>query len=120
MIYKPIRIRLIDEAEKEFKELNRIVKEEQSRSVENSESQQLLRAINRAVELIKDDPKHGIRIKTRQIPKKYGVNNLWKVNLTGYWRMLYTLKGEALEILCFVLEICDHDDYDKLFGYKKQ
>ena len=52
--------------------------------------------------------------------KKFPVDNLWKVNLTGYWRMLYTIKGEELEIICFILEICDHKDYNKLFGFKQK
>lgn len=117
---RPVEVVLAGDAEKTYEELNRIVGEEQNRGVENSENQQLLRSIQRAVELIKDNPKHGAQIKKKLIPKGYNVNNLWKVNLTGYWRMLYTLKGEELEILCFILEICDHDDYNKIFGYKKK
>ena len=50
----------------------------------------------------------------------YDVDNLWVADLTGYWRMLYTLKGSEIEILCFVLEIVDHERYDKIFGYRKK
>ena len=40
--------------------------------------------------------------------------------LTGYWRMLYTIKGDQIEIICFVLDILDHKSYDKIFGYRKR
>jgi hypothetical protein len=40
------------------------------------------------------------------------------VELTGFWRMLYTIKGDQIEILCFVLDILDHRDYEKRFGYR--
>ena len=38
------------------------------------------------------------------------------------WRMLYTLtNGETeIEIIAFVLDIMDHDKYNKKFGYKKK
>ena len=39
------------------------------------------------------------------IPKDYDVQNLWRVELSGYWRMLYTIKGDQIEIICFVLDI---------------
>ncbi len=117
---KLVRVRLIGNAEREFEELNKRVGEEKARGVENSENQQLLRSIKRATELVKENPFYGAQIKKKLIPKTLPVDNLWKVNLTGYWRMLYTIKGEALEIICFVLEICDHSEYNKLFGFKKK
>ena len=116
---KPVRVILISEAEEEFEELNRIVGEEQNKGISNSENQQLSRSIKRAVELLKENPMFGIQIKKKLIPKKFPVSNLWKVNLTGYWRMLYTIRGDKLEIVCFILEICDHKRYDRIFGYKE-
>ena len=50
--------------------------------------------------------------------KKYNVSNLFRVELPGYWRMLYTLtNNEEIEIIAFVLDVIDHEDYDKKFGY---
>jgi len=42
------------------------------------------------------------------------------VELPNYWRMLYTLTdGESkIEIIAFVLDVIDHANYDKKFGYK--
>jgi len=34
--------------------------------------------------------------------------------------MLYTIKGNDVQIICFILDILDHNDYDKKFGYKKR
>ena len=56
------------------------------------------------------------------IPKKYKIkhnaSNLFRVELSHFWRMLYTLKGDEIEIIAFILDITDHPDYNKKFGYK--
>jgi len=50
----------------------------------------------------------------------YGVANLWKVNLPDYWRMVYTITGNELEIISILLEFMDHKKYDKIFRYRKK
>ena len=39
---------------------------------------------------------YGTQISRKLIPRKYQfeyeVTNLWKIDLAGYWRMIYTLK----------------------------
>ena len=56
------------------------------------------------------------------IPKeykiKYGVTNLFRIELPQFWRMLYTLTNGDIEIIAFVLDVIDHKTYDKKFGYK--
>jgi hypothetical protein len=52
----------------------------------------------------------------KEYAEKYQTSNLWSVELTNYWRMLYTIKGDQVEIICFILDIMDHKEYDKLFG----
>ncbi len=34
--------------------------------------------------------------------------------------MIYTLEGSKIEIMAFVLDIFDHDDYNKRFGFKEK
>jgi hypothetical protein len=67
---------------------------------------------------------YGIHIPKDRIPKEYtrnyDVNNLWKVNLSGAWRMIYTIRGSEVEIISLILDIMNHDDYNKKFGYKKK
>ncbi|MBI3413044.1 MAG: hypothetical protein HY051_03125 [Candidatus Aenigmarchaeota archaeon] len=50
--------------------------------------------------------------------RKYDITNLWKLNLDSYWRALYTLRGGQPEIIAFVLDLMDHKEYDRKFGYK--
>ncbi len=49
---------------------------------------------------------------------KYGVTNLWRINLSDFWRLIYTIQSNEVEIIDFVLNIVDHKKYDKIFGYK--
>jgi len=117
---KRIRIKLIDNAAEEFERLNKTVGEENKKGIKNSRNQQLFRSIKKSVELLKKNPQYGVQIRKSQIPKKLPVSNLWKINLTGYWRMIYTIRGSELEIICFILEILDHKNYNKLFRYRKK
>ena len=117
---KPVKISFVGNAANEWERLNKIVGKEKSEGIKNSESQQLLKSIKQKIEIIKINPQYGNSVPKKLIPKKFPVDNLWVVDLTGFWRMLYTLKGSHIEILCFILEIFDHRRYDKLFGYKKK
>ena len=75
-------------------------------------------------DFIKANPFYGNYIPKALIPQeyvsKYNARNLWRVELTGYWRLLYTIKGDQGEVICFILDIIDHKEYDKKFGYKKK
>jgi hypothetical protein len=115
---KPVRVIMIDEANVEYKQLNEVVGNQIGEGKDNTSEMQLLRSIKQKKDLIKDNPFYGDNIKKKQIPKCYNVQNLWRVELTGYWIMLYTVKGDEVKIICFVLDILNHDDYDKKFRYK--
>jgi Txe/YoeB family toxin of Txe-Axe toxin-antitoxin module len=80
----------------------------------------LLRSIKTKIEFIRANPFYGENIPKKKIPKEYNVQNLWHVELSNYWRMLYTVKGDLIEVFCFILDILDHPRYDKKFGYKKK
>jgi hypothetical protein len=85
----------------------------------------ILNAVNKKVELIKANFHYGEPISKDLIPKeyviKYGITNLFWVELPNFWRMLYSLKDSEnkIEVIAFVLDIIDHDIYNKKFGYKK-
>jgi len=113
------RVIFSPEAEEVYKHLN----EEASKSkTENM----ILNAINKKVELIKSNVHYGNPIAKKLIPKeyiaKYGVSNLFRVELPNFWRMLYTLTGGGteIEIIAFVLDVMDHKEYNKKFGYKNK
>ena len=121
---KPTRVILLDEADAELKRLNEIAGQQIKEGKENTEEIQLLKSIKQKSEFLKANPFYGDNIPKKLIPNeyiiKYNAKNLWRVELTNYWRMLYTIKGDQIEIVCFVLDIIDHEKYNKKFGYKKK
>jgi len=121
---KQVRVVLIDEAKKEFRRLNEIVGLQIKNGKESTEEMQLLRSIKQKIEFIKANPFYGDNVQKHLIPKeyiiKYNVTNLFRTELSNFWRMVYTVKGNQAEIISFILDIIDHPAYDKRFGYKKQ
>lgn len=120
---KEVKVILSVEADEVYKELNKLVGEEKKKGIESSFHQTLLRSINRVKDLLKDNPFAGEQVKKRQIPGKYDlnytINNIWRIDLANRWRLVYTIKGNEIEIINFVMDILDHKQYDKVFGYKK-
>ncbi len=116
---KKVRVILSPEAKEVYTHLN---EEAASSKTERS----ILNAINKKVELIKANPHYGDPMAKSLIPaeykKKYKVTNLFRVELPSFWRMLYTLTNNEteIEIIAFILDLVDHERYDKLFGYKKK
>lgn len=114
---KIIRVKLSPEAEEVYKRLN-------EEAPTSKTERMILKAVNQKVELIKSNPHYGEPIAKNLIPGeyklKYGVTNLFHVELPVFWRMLYSLTdGETeIEIVAFVLDIIDHKTYDKKFGYR--
>ena len=114
---KSVRVVLSPEAEEAYKQLNGL-------AVNSKLEKSILNSIKKKVELIKINPHYGNPIAKNLIPReyvlKYGVTNLFRVELSGFWRMLYTLTNDETEvvIVAFVLDIIDHKEYDKKFGYK--
>lgn len=115
---KLVRVKLSNEAEEVYKKLN-------EEAPFSKQSKMILSAIDHKKNLIKADIHYGDPIAKNLIPdeyiKKYGITNLFRVELPTFWRMLYTLtNNEEIEIIAFVLDIIDHPEYNKKFGYKKR
>lgn len=87
------------------------------------EEQQLAGFLNRAIEDLKQNPLCGIRVPSDQWPKeyvqKYRINNLRKYDLPNGWRLLYTIRGNEIEIISILIEWISHKDYERKFGYKR-
>ncbi len=119
---KEVSVRLSEEADKVYQELNKIVGEEKLKGIDSSFHQTLLRSINRVRDLLKQNPFAGDQVKKKQIPQKYiqkfDVDNVWRIELADRWRLVYAITGNQIEIITFVMDIFDHKDYDKVFGYK--
>lgn len=119
---KEVIIKLSEEADEVYGELNKLAGEERINGIESSFHQTLLRSINRIKELLKENPFAGEQIQKKQIPKKYILNydadNSWRIELANRWRLIYTITGNQVEIITFVMDIFNHRNYDKIFGYK--
>ena len=77
--------------------------------------------IERALSDIQENPFCGIQIPKRLVPKEYikkfDIHNVWKYNLPGAWRLIYSVKGGELIVLTIILEWMDHKSYEKRFKY---
>ena len=110
---KDVRIILKGQAKESFLELKKRT---------DKESLKLVNSIQRIIGILKENPQFGNPIEKRKIPKLYqeqGIKNLYRCELSNYWRLIYTLEGSRIEIFAFVLNIMDHKKYNKLFGYRK-
>lgn len=121
---KKVSIELKDNALEAYNKLNKIIGEQKAKGIENSEEIMLWNGIQRAFDLIENNPFYGRNARKKEIPeyyvKKYDISNLFIVNLPSFWRMIYALESDKVEIVAFVLDIFDHKDYNKRFGFKKK
>jgi hypothetical protein len=96
-----------------------------SKAQQSKQEEIIFNAFLQKVELIKENIHYGQPIAKKLIPAeykaKYGITNLFRVELPTFWRMLYTLTAgsSGIEIIVLVLDIVDHKKYDKKFGYNK-
>ena len=114
------KVRLASQAKDEYQKLEGLVNEEEKKGIKSSENQTLFRSINQKIEMLKQDPLCGEVVKKNKIPKNLDVDNLFKLRLANFWRMLYTIRRQEIEIFCFILVIESHTKYDKRFKGKKR
>ena len=82
---------------------------------------QLHKELERAFSSICNDAFFGRRVKKELIPKelkiKYNINNLWIYDLSGGWRLIYSLVNDDIELISIVLYWMNHKDYERLFKF---
>lgn len=82
----------------------------------------LYKKIQDAIKNLKNDQVIGVRIKFTQIPqyytRKHDINAVFKVDLPGYWRLIYGILVIHGEKKALLMELFDHKAYNKRFGYK--
>lgn len=120
---KAVKVVITGDAKEEFEELNKVVGEEIAKGITSTDHRTLLNSIKQKIEFLKENPEYGIHIPKKKIPiryvKRYNVNNLWKVNLSGAWRMIYTIRGSEVDIIALILDLINHRNYEKKFSYRK-
>lgn len=116
---KTVRVIFSPEAEEVYKFLN-------EQAPKSKIERTILNALNKKIEIIKVNFHYGEPIAKNLVPEeykvKYGITNLFRVELPNFWRMFYSLiEGETkVEIIAFILDVMDHDKYNKKFGYRKK
>ncbi|MBN2459939.1 hypothetical protein JXB28_06665 [Candidatus Woesearchaeota archaeon] len=116
---KPVEIKFSDEAQKVYGELGQ-------RALSSKADRMLFDAINKKIDLIKSNVFYGEIIPRKLIPKEYkriySVDILLRVELPCFWRMLYTAgdNENKIKIIAFIIEILDHEKYNKRFKYRKR
>src|SRR3990167_7272953 len=109
---KEVIVKLSEEANEVYEELNKLVGEEKLKGIESSFHQTLLRSIIRVRDLLKENPFAGDQVPKRQIPPKYikefDADNVWRIELADRWRLVYTVTGNQIEIIAFVMDIFNH------------
>ncbi len=120
---KKIEINFKDEALKEYINLKDYVK--QNKTSRNKPTYfQLLNSIEKTLTLIEINPYHGNLIPKKYLNKNlikiYGTDKIYREELIGYWRLIYTLIGNEIKIVAIILDFMNHNDYNNLFGYKKR
>ncbi len=114
---------LSKDAAKQYDELKLISESERKQGIMNSFNQQLLKSIDQKISYLKTNPLAGDHAQQPlpcELVDKYGINNLWIIDLVNYWRMFYTLKPDKVEIIALVLDWVDHERYNKMFGRKSR
>ena len=121
---KPTKVILTGKARDEFEKISALVEQEIIKGKIKSTYQTLFESIKQKIELLKENPEYGVHIAKNKIPYEYkqqfDVNNLWKLNLSGAWRMIYTIRGSEIDIISLVIEIMPHKKYDRKFKYKNK
>ena len=110
-------IRLSDEALEIFDFLKR-------ESASSKKERMIYNAVVHKLEILRQNPHYGDPLRKHLIPsyysKMYGAKNLYRIDLPLFWRMLYTLTSAEteIEIITFILDVCEYKEYDKRFGYR--
>ncbi len=77
--------------------------------------------LDRAFDELKINPRCGIHLPRRIIPKsykqQYDSENIWKYNLPDGWRLIYYLNTENNQLRVMVLEWLKHSEYERRFNY---
>jgi len=81
----------------------------------------LRQIVDEALDVLKENMFAGQLIEKKKFPKiyvqKYGITNLYKYNLDRSTRLTYTIVGDESGLAVVVLEILNHKEYEKRFGY---
>ncbi len=114
---KAVKVVLSPDADETLKLLDTFAKK-------RKQERTLVTGFYKKIEMVKYDIYYGDAIEKNRIPFeykiKYNADNLFRVEIPGFWRFTYTLKNGQTddEIVVLILDIMDHELYNKKLGYK--
>ncbi|MGI0007510.1 MAG: hypothetical protein ACREAR_05880 [Nitrosotalea sp.] len=86
-----------------------------------AKNESLYKTIQKVITDLQSDKIVGKRLRHEQIPKyyikKHDVNAIYKVDLPGYWRLIYGITEIHGEKKAIMMELFNHEKYNKRFGY---
>jgi hypothetical protein len=81
----------------------------------------LFKSIKQALVNIEGNAFCGIQLSKRLMPKeytqKYGIENVWKYDLPGGWRLIYSIARDKIIVVSLILEWFNHKEYERRFKY---
>ncbi len=115
-------VKIVGAAEEALDKLEKNVHSIQAKGKSPAKSDtQLLKSIYHALDTLQKNPFAGDPIQKQNIPKDLQeLPNLFRIEISQFWRMIYYVSGDEVRIITVVFEICDHKQYDKIFGYKRK
>jgi hypothetical protein len=82
----------------------------------------LRQIVDEALDVLRENMLAGEAIEKKKFPKsyvqKYDITSLYKYNLDASNRLMYSLVADESGIALVVLEIMNHKEYEKRFGYR--
>lgn len=102
--------------------------EEEQRRGDKSNIEEL-KLLNKAIEMLKDDYKAGQILPKKTYPSAYKeysrryageieIDKLWVLKVSSNWRVIYTVVGNEIEIISFILDSMNHKKYDRKFHFR--
>jgi hypothetical protein len=83
---------------------------------------ELREIINEALEALIEDRCAGVSVEKNKIPRcyqRFGIDNLYKMNLRKNYRLTYTLIAKDEGICPHIIEVMTHCEYLRRFGYRR-
>ncbi len=85
---------------------------------------QIYKDIDNAIKELNKDKIIGTHLQRSKVPKyyiqKHDYNAYYKVVLPENWRLIYGIISIHRERRALLMEVFDHVDYNKRFGFKKR
>jgi Txe/YoeB family toxin of Txe-Axe toxin-antitoxin module len=87
-----------------------------------------LKLLKKAINKLKQDYKSGQILTKKAYPSAYkeysikyadqvSIDKLWVLKISSDWRVIYTVVGNEVDIISFILDSMNHKKYDRKFNF---